>query len=133
MSDNADQHACEHCGCHTRKAGREAEAEHWKRFFAIQQQGRDLGRHIATGGQGWRGSIYGFVAATCPPGSRIANRDSWQCHHEHAQDLEALECALAEVRRLAGGGAYAPCGDGPDCQDEECRRDWARLARVRGI
>lgn len=106
----------------------DAMAEHYKRLFALQQQARDLGRDIITGGSGWRGSYYGAVTATYPEGSRVASRDSWRCHHEHPDDLSALECALAEVRRLAGGGSYEPCGGGPDCRDEECRRDWVRLA-----
>jgi hypothetical protein len=100
----------------------------YARMFALQRQARDLGnRHIATGGSGWRGSCYGFVAASYPEGSPIANRDSWRCHHEHPDDIAALECALGEVRRLAGGGSYEPCTAGPGCEDEFCRRDWKRL------
>jgi len=101
---------------------------HYKRLFALQQQARDLGgRHIISGGSGWRGSLYGAVAATDPGPGLPSRRDSWQCHHEHPDALAALECALAEVRRLAGGGVYEPCSAGPDCQDEFCRRDWVRL------
>lgn len=98
-------------------------AEHYKRLFALQQQARDLGgRHVISCG-GFRGApYYGAVAATAD-----GRPDSWRCHHEHPDDLAALECALGEVRRLAGGGAYEPCSAGPDCQDEFCRRDWARL------
>ena len=87
--------------------------EHYKRLFGLQQQARDLGRDIMTGGSGWRGSYYGAVRATCPKGSRIANRDSWRCHHEHPDDLSALECALNEVRRLAIIGTYHPCSAWP--------------------
>ena len=71
-----------------------------------------------------------MVAATYPEGSRLANEDSWRCHHDHPDDLSALECALNEVRRLAVIGTYHPCSAGPDCQDEFCRRDWARVMRV---
>lgn len=109
--------------------GTETEVAHYKRLFALQQQARDLGRSIITGGSGWRGSYYGAVTATYPQGSRIANRDSWHCHHDHPDDLSALECALGEVRRLAGGRTYEPCSAGPDCRDENCRRRWARLNR----
>jgi hypothetical protein len=100
----------------------------WVRYFALQQQARDLGgRHIATGG-GYSGTPYtSFVAATSPEGSRRASQDSWRCHHGHPDDLTALECALGEVRRLADGGSYEPCSTGPDCEDEFCRRDWAAL------
>ena len=107
---------------------------HYKRLFAIQGQARDLGRSIITGGSGWRtGGLYGAVTATYPPDARRrANQDSWRCHHEHPDDLNALECALAEVRRLASGGKYEPCSTGPDCPDEECHRDWARLRQIAG-
>jgi hypothetical protein len=101
----------------------------YKRLFDLQLQARDLGRDIISCGSGWRGSHYGAVTATYPEGSRIARCDSWRCHHEHPDNLSALECALGEVRRLASGGSYEPCSAGPDCQDEECRRDWARLAK----
>jgi hypothetical protein len=101
----------------------------YKRLFDLQLQARDLGRDIISCGSGWRGSHYGVVTATYPEGSRLARCDSWRCHHEHPDDLSALECALGEVRRLADGGPYEPCSAGPDCQDEECRRDWARLAK----
>ena len=110
-------------------AAGDTQAEHYKRLFALQGQARDLGRDIMSGGSGWRGSCYGAVRATYPQGSRVANEDSWRCHHDHPDDLSALECALGEVRRLAGGGSYEPCGTGPGCQDEFCRRDWARLTR----
>lgn len=103
---------------------------HGEALFALQQQARDVGsRHIISCGSGWRGSLYGAVAATAPGPGRASNHDSWRCHHEHPDDLSALECALGEVRRLAGGNAYAPCSAGPDCQDDMCRRDWARLIR----
>ena len=95
----------------------------FKRQFSLQQQARDLGRHIITGG-GYSGrSHYGAVAATCPQGSRVANADSWRCHHGHQDELSAMECALAEVRRLADGGAYEPCTAGPTCQDGFCQQD----------
>jgi hypothetical protein len=106
----------------------EGSAAHYRRLFELQQQARDLGRGIMTGG-GSRGPHHGAVRATYPQGSRHANADSWVCHHEHPDDLSALECALAEVRRLAGGGSYEPCSAGPGCEDEFCRRDWARLTR----
>lgn len=98
--------------------------EHYKRLFALQQQARDLGgRHIISCG-GFRGaSFYGAVTAT-----EDGRPDSWRCHHEHPDGLAALECALGEVRRLADGGGYEPCSAGPGCQDESCRRDWARLS-----
>jgi hypothetical protein len=119
--------------------GDRAEAD-FKRLFALQGQARDLGRGIITCG-GYAGrSHYGAVIATYPEGSRIANRDSWRCHHDHPDDVSALECALAEVQRLAGKGrfdfgapqpttSYEPCSAGPDCRDEFCRRDWARLVQ----
>ena len=109
---------------------REQADAHYKRLFALQGQARDLGRGIITcGGHAGR-SHYGAVIATYPEGSRIANRDSWRCHHAHPDDLSALECALAEAQRLAGGGSYEPCCNGPDCPDEFCRRDWARASDV---
>lgn len=111
-------------------AAGDTQAAHYKRLFALQQQARDLGRSIMAGGHGWRGSYYGAVRATCPEGSRIARRDSWRCHHDHPDDLSAEECALGEVRRLAAGGSYEPCSAGPGCQDEFCRRDWAKLTRA---
>jgi hypothetical protein len=94
----------------------------YKRMFALQQQAIDIGdRHISTGG-GYTGTAhYGMVTATCLQESRIAGEDSWRCHHEHPDDLTALECALGEVRRLADGGAYEPCSTGPECEDELCR------------
>ena len=110
-------------------AGAETGSAHFKHLFSLQQQARDLGRSIISCGSGWRGSHYGAVTATYPEGSRVARCDSWRCHHEHPDDLSALECALGEVRRLAGGGSYEPCSAGLGCQDEECRRDWARLAK----
>jgi hypothetical protein len=103
----------------------------YKRLFALQQQARGLGRHIITGGGYSDRSHYGAVAATYPDGSWIANSDSWRCHHDHPDELSALECALAEVRRLADGGGYEPCSAGPNCQDEFCRRDWAQASDVR--
>jgi uncharacterized protein YuzE len=106
----------------------DTQADHYRKFFALQQQAREIGgRHIATGGSGWRGSFYGFVAATCPEGKGPHRHDSWRCHHEHPDDLSAVECALGEVRRLASAGKYGPCSAGPECEDNECRRDWARL------
>jgi hypothetical protein len=85
------------------------------------QQARLLGREVMTGGMGWRGSLYGAVKATYPEGSRVpARRDSWQCHHEHPDELSALRCALAEVRRLAAGGDYAAC-EGGSCASGECQ------------
>lgn len=106
---------------------REEQREHYRKMFALQQLARDMGRGIISCGHGWRGSFYGAVVATCPEGSLIARADSWRCHHQHPDDLTAMECALGEVRRLAAGGAYAPCDAGPDCTDDECRRDWAKL------
>src|ERR1019366_8436798 len=119
---------------------REQADAHYKRLFALQGQARDLGRGIITcGGHAGR-SHYGAVIATYPQGSRIANRDSWRCHHDHPDDVSALECALQEVQRLPGKGrfdvgapqpttSYEPCSAGPDCRDEFCRRDWARLVQ----
>lgn len=130
MSTEEGPHLCEHCGAPSREAAGEAATAHYKRLFGLQRQARDLGRDIITGG-GHRGSSYGAVIATYPEGSRIARRDSWRCHHGHPDDLSALECALGEVRRLVSGGAHEPCGAGPDCQDEFCRRNWARLNPVR--
>lgn len=105
-------------------------ASHYRRMFDLQKQAKDLGRDIMSGGSGWRkGGLYGAVQATYPDGSRVARQDSWRCHHYHQDDLAAMECALAEVRRLAVGGAYEPCSTGPGCQEDFCRRDWARLAR----
>lgn len=112
---------CATCTCDTT-----AQREGFRRMFALQGQARNLGRDIISCGSGWRGSFYGAVVATCPEGSRVARRDSWRCHHRHPADLDALGCALGEVKRLAAGGAYAPCDAGPDCPDEDCRRDWAR-------
>jgi len=100
-------------------------------MFELQARARAMGRHIGTDGSGWREAPYGFVAATEHPypsalGSR-SNLDSWHCHHMHAGSLEALECALAEVRRLVVGGEPAVCNNGPECPEEECRRDrWLR-------
>jgi hypothetical protein len=109
-------------------AAGEPQAAHYKRMFALQQQARGLGRDIMTGGSGWRkNGLHGAVKATYPDGSRIANRNSWRCHHDHPDDLSALECALGEVRRLAEGGSYEPCSAGSGCQDEFCRWDRARL------
>ena len=127
MSGIGESYTCARCGF--QKTGSDDLAAHYKRLFGLQQQGRDLRRHIITGG-GYRGSHYGMVAATYPEGSRLANEDSWRCHHDHPDDLSALECALNEVRRLAVIGTYHPCSAGPDCQDEFCRRDWARVMRV---
>jgi hypothetical protein len=98
--------------------------------FALQQQARDLGRDIMSGGGTCGGSHWGGVIATyAPDRPRVARHDSWRCHHDHPGDLDAMECALAEVRRLAEGGAYEPCSNGPGCQEEWlCRQDWKRLA-----
>jgi hypothetical protein len=131
MTIREGSRVCEHCG-QPLKSDADIAVEHWKRYFAIQQQGRDLGRHIATGGGGWRGSFYGFVAATSPGPGQMSRPDSWRCHHEHPDDLEALWCALGEARRLDAGGSYAVCSAGPGCQDERCRRDWARLPPPNG-
>ena len=118
---------CERCGHPVRRDL----GEYYKRFFAIQQEARDLlDRHIATGGSGWPGSCYGFVAATSAGKGRVSNPDSWRCHHRHEDDFKALECALSEVKRLKAGGEYEPCSDGPQCPDDSCRRDWARVART---
>lgn len=117
------------CGELAKAAAPGTPAGDFSRQFTLQQQARDLGRAVITGGSGWRGSYCGMVPATYPEGSRVARRDSWQCHHEHPDDVSAMECALAEVRRLAAGGAYEPCTAGPECQDEFCQRDWARIAR----
>jgi hypothetical protein len=123
------QHACAYCGCRTREAGYWSDAD-FRRLFTLQQQARDLGRDIITGGHGLHGSWYGAVTATRPAGSRVTRRDSWRCHHGHPDQLAALECALGEVRRLAAGGASAPCTAGPGCQEDElCRQGWARLAQ----
>src|SRR3974390_3164301 len=90
-----------------------------------------MGRHIGTDGSGWREAPYGFVAATehpdpAAPGSP-SHPDSLHFHPMHAGSLEALECALAEVRRLVVGGEPAVCNNGPECPEEECRRDrWLR-------
>jgi hypothetical protein len=123
---------CEHCGKQSRKGGSEEQARHYRRLFGLQQQARDLGgRHIISCGGFGNQPYYGGVAATYPEGSRVARQDSWRCHHEHPDDLTALECALGEVRRLHAGGAYEPCSAGPECEDEFCRKDWARLTRTR--
>lgn len=46
---------------------------HYKALFALQQQARDLGRDIMTGGGRSHGSLYGAVVASYPEGSRRAD------------------------------------------------------------
>jgi hypothetical protein len=107
--------------------------DYYRRIFAYQAQARALGRSIGTGGHGWRPAPYGFVRATeylyPPTGRPRAREDSWRCHHMHAGDFEAMECALAEARRLAAGGRYEPCSNGPECPHEECRPGLEKTCR----
>jgi hypothetical protein len=92
---------------------RELERQHARHAMEIHAEASKLGRGIISSPVK---PIHGAVVATYPPGSWIANHDSWRCHHDHEDDdLEALQCALDEVRRLKLGGEYRYCSNGREC------------------